>query len=440
MRSALILFTISFLLAESALAQSVPLPASRPLEAAARRAVAPISTSPHPTFDHGTHQRIQAAMLSYASIEVRGGWPALPANARLAPGTGSTEVALLRRRLALSDDLAPERIDGELYDETVADAVRRFQARHGLEVTGSVGPRTLAALNVPVQRRIRQLAATLDRMAELQFTFGQRYVVVNIPAAVAEAVDGDTVARRHIAVVGKVDRPSPTLTTTIGAINLNPTWTVPLSIVKKDIVTKMRRDPRYVTRMRMRLLDGNGGEIDPKAVDWRSDRSPNFTIRQDAGAGNALGALRIDMPNAHAVYMHDTNTQKLFSEDYRFHSSGCARIADVRGFAAWLLEDTPGWNRKRIDTAIATGQTSTVRLAHRVPVAWVYFTGWVTRDDAVHFRDDVYGHDELPTRPAVAQMRPPIQTAARASGFVLQSAETTPVPRVIEQVSYLDSR
>jgi murein L,D-transpeptidase YcbB/YkuD len=275
---------------------------------------------------------------------------------------------------------------------------------------------------VPVKARLRQLSASLERLTGMNFIFAQRYVIVNIPAAVAEAIDGDKVQHRDVVVVGKVDRPSPTLTTSITAVNLNPTWTVPLSIMKKDIITRMRKDPRYVTRMRMRLLDGRGGEIDPRTVDWKSDRSPNFSIRQDAGAGNALGALRVDMPNPHSVYMHDTNHKELFSADHRFHSSGCARVAEVRDFATWLLADNPGWGRKELDAAIATGKTSTVRLAHKVPVAWVYFTGWVTRDDTVHFRDDIYASDEPPTQARVAQ------APARTGGVVAPTR--VPLPPV----------
>jgi L,D-transpeptidase YcbB len=443
MRKTAISLVISIVLSVPAWSQSASQPSraaapAKPIQAAAvKRGLAAVSKSPLPTFDEGTYQRISAAMLSYAAIEVRGGWPALPAGAKLAPGALDPDVVLLRRRLVASDDLSSDKAEGELYDDAVTEAVRRFQARHGLAETGSVGAQTLAALNVPVGKRIRQLAASLDRLAELNFTFGQRYVVVNIPAAVAEAVDGDKVQHRYVVVVGKVDRPSPTLTTLITAVNFNPTWTVPLSIVKKDIITRMRRDPGYVTRMRMRLLDASGGQIDPRTVDWKSDRSPNFTIRQDAGAGNALGAMRIDMPNPHAVYMHDTNHKEHFSADHRFHSSGCARVAEVRDLAGWLLEDTPGWDRKRIDTAIATGQTSTARLAHKVPVAWVYFTGWVTRDDVVHFRNDIYNSDEPPARAQIARAaRPAVQAAAGASGFVTQSVRTP----AVEQSSYLDNR
>jgi murein L,D-transpeptidase YcbB/YkuD len=190
--------------------------------------------------------------------------------------------------------------------------------------------------------------------------------------------------------------------------------------------------------MHMRVLDGAGNEVDPHSVDWNSDRAPNFTIRQDSGTWNALGAVRIDMPNAHSVYMHDTNHKEFFSADYRFQSSGCTRVENPRDLAAWVLEETPGWSRREIDAAIAKGQKVDVRVARKIPVAWVYLTGWATRDGTIHFRDDVYGHDEHPARPLVADTRPPIAVAARASGFVMQSADPRPVPAV--PVSYLDNQ
>ena len=395
-----------------------------------------VSASAVPTFDEGTTQRIAAAMLSYTVLEVQGGWPTLPASAtKLVPGAKSPDVLTLRRRLAMSDDLAADRVDIDVYDDELAAAVKHFQGRHGLEETGAIGPRTLAALNVPVGKRLRQLAASVDRLSLMDFQFGQRYVVVNLPAAYAEAVDGDKVTRRYVVVVGKPDRPSPTLTTHVTAVNLNPTWTVPLSIMKKDVITRMRKDPTYVERMHMRVLDGQGREIDPRSVDWSSDRAPNFTIRQDSGAWNALGAVRIDMPNPHSVYMHDTSHKEHFSTDHRFQSSGCTRVEDPRALAAWLLADTPGWSRAQIDAGIARGERTDIRLARKVPVAWVYLTGWATRDGIVHFREDVYGHDE---KPSVAEARPQVASAARASGFVLQSADVRPA--MVAPVSYLDSQ
>jgi L,D-transpeptidase YcbB len=413
--------------------------APQPPAASAPAPTVVVSKAPEPTYDEGTALRIAAAMLSYSALEVRGGWPTLPPTAaKLAPGASGPDVVLLRQRLAMTDDLPPEQEAGQAYDAALVAAVKRFQARHGLEQTGSLGPKTLAALNVPVSKRLRQLAASIDRLAAMDFGFGQRYVVVNLPAAFAEAVVGNKVVRRHVVQVGRPDRPSPTLTTYITTVNLNPTWTVPLGILKKDVIPKMRKDPGYAARMHMRVLDGAGNEVDPRNVDWNSDRAPNFTIRQDSGTWNALGAVRIDMPNPHSVYMHDTNHKEFFSADYRFQSSGCTRVEDPRALATWLLEDTPGWTRKEIDAGIAKGQKLDIRLAHKVPVAWVYFTGWVTREGTIHFRDDIYGHDAHPVRPLVADARPPAAVAARASGFVMQSADTRPAPAA--QVSYLDSQ
>ncbi len=413
------------------------MPKPRP-HAAAKKPVAAkvmVSTSSNPTFDEGTAQRMAAAMLSYSALEVRGGWPTLPASTKLVPGARGPDVELLRQRLAVTDDLPAENAAGEVYDEQLEAAVRRFQSRHGLEQTGTIGPKTLAALNVPVGRRLRQLAASYDRLAAMDFHFGQRYVVVNLPAAFAEAVEGNKVVRRHVVQVGRKDRPSPTLTTNITTVNLNPTWTVPLGILKKDVIPKMRKDPGYAARMHMRVLDGAGREVDPYAVDWNSDRAPNFTIRQDSGRWNALGSVRIDMPNSHSVYMHDTNHKDLFSADYRFQSSGCTRVEDPRALAAWLLEDNSGWRRPQIDAAIAKGDRMDVRLTHKVPVAWIYLTGWMTSDGTVHFRDDIYGRDDKPM--LVADARPKVASAGRASGFVLQSAER---PAPVAQVSYLDSQ
>jgi murein L,D-transpeptidase YcbB/YkuD len=423
-----------------AFAQGVAPAAPKPKPTApAAKPAAPrmlVSQSPNPTFDEGTVQRISAAMLSYTVVEVQGGWPTLPPNAKLAPGAKGPDVALLRQRLAMTEDLPADKAQGDVYDEAVVAAVKYFQGRHGLEETGSVGAKTLAALNVPVGKRLRQLAASLDRLSLMDFKFGQRYVVVNLPAAFAEAVEGDKVVRRYVVQVGKPDRPSPTLATFITTVNLNPTWTVPLGILKKDVIPRMRKDPGYAGRMHMKVLDGAGHEVDPVAVDWNSDRAPNFTIRQDSGTWNALGSVRIDMPNPHSVYMHDTNHKEFFSADYRFQSSGCTRVEDPRALASWLLADNPGWGRAQIDAGIAKGERTDIKLTHKVPVAWIYLTGWVTRDNTIHFRDDVYGHDEKPA--LVADARPQVASAARASGFVLQSADVRPAE--VKQVSYLDSQ
>jgi murein L,D-transpeptidase YcbB/YkuD len=356
------------------------------------RSTAALALSHEPTYDEGSAQRIRDAALSYSDIAVRGGWPAIPSDAKFALGAQGPHDDLLRRRLLISGDLVSEKSSGP-YDDVLAESIKRFQLRHGLAATGAVTPRTLAALNVPVQKRIQQLEASLERLANMNFAFGQRYVVVNLPATFAEAVEDDHVVRRYRVIVGKTEKPSPTLTAEITSVNLNPTWTVPSSIAKTEISAHMRKDPNYLARMHMEVLDGHDAPIDPHAVDWSGAHTPNFTVRQQSGTWNALGAVKIDMPNPYSVYMHDTNQRNLFSDDYRFDSHGCSRVDNVRDLAAWLLGDQPQWNRAAIDAAIATGQRHDVHLTKKIPVAWIYLTGWMTKDQTVQFRNDIYDQD-----------------------------------------------
>jgi murein L,D-transpeptidase YcbB/YkuD len=414
MRPATLLAIATMLTAAPAFAQTqapAPLPA-KPMEVAAgpvahhpaplkpaaastpeSRSAAMLALSHEPTYDEGTAQRIQEAALSYSDIAVRGGWPAIPADAKFASGVAGPQDDLLRARLITSGDLAADKATGA-FDEVVAESVMRFQARHGLAATGTITPRTLAALNVPVQKRIKQLEASLERLNNMTFPFGQRYVVVNLPATFAEAVENDHVVRRYRVIVGKTEKPSPTLTAEITSVNLNPTWTVPSSISKTEISAHMRKDPGYLSRMHMEVLDAHDAPIDPHSVDWSGARTPNFTVRQQSGTWNALGAVKIDMPNPYSVYMHDTNQRNLFSDDYRFDSHGCSRVDNVRDLATWLLqEEMPKWNRAAIDAVIATGQREDVVLPKKVPVAWIYLTAWMTRDQTIQFRNDIYDQD-----------------------------------------------
>ena len=403
-----------------------PHPSAKAPSTPESRSAAALALSADPVFDEGTYQRIKETLLSYAAIQVRGGWPSLPADTKLEPGTSGPNVALLRRLLVITEDMPATQEAGDTYDAAVVEGVKRFQVRHGLDATGSVGALTLRALNVPVGARMKQLEASLERLLGMDFVFAERYVVVNIPAAFAEAIAHDKVERRYRVIVGRTDKPSPTLTAYITAVDLNPTWTVPLSITKNEIRARMRRDPNYLSRMHMRVLGAHDESIDPRSVDWSSDRSPNFTVRQDSGGWNALGNVKIDMPNPYSVYMHDTSSRNLFANDYRFDSHGCSRVDNVRDLATWILADVPGWSRAAIDAGIATGERRAINLPHKMPVAWVYLTGWVTRDGTVMFRDDVYKHDDALDRGALAE--------AAAGGFV------APVRAEAKQSSNLDNR
>lgn len=374
--------------------------AAAPAKPVAKTAPAPvvsISQDPRPTLDAGTFINTMRAAWTYKRITEAGGWPTLPAGTVLKAGDKGPLVATLRQRLASEGDLSADLTTSLVFDAELTSSVKRFQARYGLPESGAVRARTLEALNVPALTRHRQLTASAQRLAASTFSFGDRYVVVNIPSAAVEAVERGQVVRRFVAIAGKVDRPSPTVETRITAVNLNPTWTVPVPLIKKDIIPHVRKDPAYLEKMKIRILDAKGQEIDPKTLDWSTQNAVNYTLRQDPGAINSLGQIRIDMPNKHAVYMHDTPKKQLFAQDVRFHSSGCVRVADVADFAEWLLRGTNGqagpWAREAIDAAIASAARQDVRLEKPVPVAWVYLTGYATADGAVHFRDDVYGLD-----------------------------------------------
>jgi murein L,D-transpeptidase YcbB/YkuD len=374
-----------------------------------------ISTAREPTFERDTYVNTERALRDYEGIAARGGWPTVPT--RVAPGATGPSVSALRVRLVATGDLHPAALSGEVFDPAVEDGLRRFQARHGLTNTGAVGPLTHRALNVTVSQRIAQLRASLGRLAITDFTFPQRYVAVNIPAAAVEAIDGSNVTQRYAAVVGRPDRQSPELVTRLTVVNLNPTWTVPLSIVRKDIIPKVIKDPGYLARMNMRVLDGAGREIDPYAIAWAPGMTVNFTIRQDPGPENALGQTRLDMPNPHSVFMHDTPKKDLFSQDMRYASSGCVRVEDVRDLAAWVLAGTPGGSRNDIEAGIASGQRMDIRAARPVAVIWMYMTGWGTRDGTVHFREDIYKQDDdTPEKPLVVANQRAIGASATGMG------------------------
>lgn len=352
-----------------------------------------IARANEPSYGPNTYDRTLEALIAHEDVAGRGGWPKVPGSASaLKPDSKGPDVVVLKQRLLASGDLAPEALSGDVYDTAVVEAVKRFQRRHGLSDLGTVGRLTLKAMNTPVEMRLNQLTATLERLKGNGFNFASRYVVVNIPGASVEAVENGAVQQRHLAIVGRPDRPSPVIQANITSVNLNPYWTVPMSIVKADIIPHMRKDPGFIAKSNMKLLGAENKEIDPASVNWATITNPYFYVRQEPGPTNSLGQLKIDMPNSDAVYMHDTPKKTLFRNDVRFNSSGCARIEGVRDLAAWLLEGSE-WTRQGIEDEIAKGERKNISLKKSVPVAWVYLTGWQGADGQVQFRDDIYGLD-----------------------------------------------
>lgn len=374
-----------------------PKPKPKPRPPAPPRETA-LSDDPTPVLQPETFFTTSKASERYAQIVDLGGWPTV--GVPLRAGAKGPAVAALRRRLAAEDDaLADTR--KQSWDAELTAAVKRFQFRMGLKQTGVVAGATLRALDVPATVRFRQLASSAQRLAGVDFPFGERYIVVNIPSTAVDAVENDRVVRRYAAIVGDPEHQSPEVQAKVVAVNINPTWTVPTSIIKNEIAPKMLKDPGYLARSRIRVLSNKGEEVDPRSINWASERAVNYTLRQDSGAGNSLGSIRISMPNPHSVYMHDTPSRNLFANDYRFLSHGCVRVQGVTDLAAWILDGAngPALTKEEIASKIAGGEREEVRLARPVPVVWVYMTGWASADGVVHFRDDVYHLDEVGAAP-----------------------------------------
>lgn len=346
-----------------------------------------------PIFSPETVAHIEQSVFQYQNIVAQGGWPMVPAVKKLQLGVVDPDVEAMRKRLMISGDLSTRAGISPAFDTYVDAAVKRFQARHGLPADGVTGKYTFAAMNVSAPVRLGQLETNLVRLRTMSGDLGGRYVMVNIPAAQIEAVEGGRVVLRHTAVVGKIDRQTPILNSKINEIIVNPYWNAPESIVRKDIIPLMRKNPQYLAENNIRILGPDGTEIDPTTIDWNTEDAAKFHLRQDPGAGNAMASVKINFPSPENVYMHDTPSQGLFSKLMRFDSSGCVRVQNVRDLVTWILRDTPGWDRQTFEATIKSGVNTPVAVADPVPVYFTYISAWATGDGVVQFRDDVYGRD-----------------------------------------------
>ncbi len=342
--------------------------------------------------------QLREVLRKYREVAAVGGWPTVVAG--LAPGAQGPRVRDLRARLQASGDLsgsdAPNKSESAAFDKAVADAVRRFQKRHGLAETGTVNAETQAALNVPIAERIRQVELNLERWRWMPDDLGSRYILVNIPSFKMKVFEDDKRVIESNVVVGRRERQTPAFTANMAYLVLSPKWYVPRSIAVKDKLPQLRRSPHALARQGIRVFNSAGQEIRPGAVNWRAVSASNFSyqLRQDAGPSNALGGIKFMFPNPYNVYLHDTPSRELFSRNQRTFSSGCIRISNPVELAEYLLKFDPKWTRETIRTASTSGKQRVVNLPRTVPVYLLYWTAWVDEDGLANFRNDIYQRDK----------------------------------------------
>lgn len=325
-------------------------------------------------------------------------WPRIPAGPLLRPGKTDPRVLLLEQRLASEDYLSEAALAAradvaniDRYDPLLVEAVETFQRRHHLQPDGVVGPATLAELNIGPAARRDQVRVNLERLRWQARELEPRMVVVDVAGA------GIAYYRNHEPVwqartqVGRPERTTPLLKSRISHLTLNPTWTVPPTILREDKLPEIRRDIGFLAKHGLRVLDSSGNPLDPYQVDWSNPRG--ILLRQDAGPKNPLGQVAIRFPNPFSVYLHDTPSQQLFDKLPRVFSSGCVRVEKVMQLLDHLLADATPAQRARVEEQLASGRTRDFNLPRPVPILLAYWTAEVDAEGRLLFRPDMYQLD-----------------------------------------------
>jgi murein L,D-transpeptidase YcbB/YkuD len=340
---------------------------------------------------------MQGAIAMYEEIVAGGGWQELPSRT-LKKGAKGEAVMALRQRLVAENYLSFDTLHSETaatYDEEMMEAVRAFQINHGVLPSGIVGEKTIAQLNIPAETRLGMLRENLPRVEAYAQGLTERSILVNIPGAQLETVQNGRLYSRHNIIVGKPERPSPTLASTVSDINFNPYWKIPASIVERDIVPKYMEDPGYLQANHIRVFDGvDGPEVDPVFIDWMTTSPERYFFRQEPGSHNSLGSVKINFSNNYMVFMHDTPHRELFGRNVRLESSGCVRIDQVETVVRWILDTSfPPLDEQTYQLVRSTTEQLDHKIDNGPDVRWMYLTAWATEDGRVNFRPDVYDID-----------------------------------------------
>lgn len=324
----------------------------------------------------------------------------LPGGTSIEPGERSDRIGALRVRLAVALDLGdapPPEGDEALYDATLVEAVKKFQRRWGLVEDGVVGGATREALNEEPEELARQIAVNMERWRWLPNDLGERHALVNIAAFSIEVKErGETVLSMRV-VVGRPYRQTPVFSSRITHLVLNPSWTVPETIAKEDVLPAVRKNVSYLEEKHLRVLDGwsqDAPEVDPRSIHWNSVSPQRYRFRQDPGPWNALGRIKFLLPNSNDIYLHDTPERSLFGKASRVFSSGCIRLEKPLDLMKYLVAHDTRLKLPEVEEVLASGKETILRLSDPLPIHILYWTAWVDDSGALNFRKDIYLRDE----------------------------------------------
>ncbi|MBW2474853.1 MAG: L,D-transpeptidase family protein [Deltaproteobacteria bacterium] len=344
--------------------------------------------------DHEYYAYLQQGLAHYRAIRDQGGWQNVPSGPALKSGMADERIPVIRERLNVTGALSTADTTSDIYDETLTVAVKQFQQHHGLTADGVIGPATVAAMNVPVQARIDQIKVNLERARWVLHDLPEDMVIVDIAGFEVSYRRGGKIVWSTPAQVGTPFRQTPVFRDQIRYLEVNPTWTVPPTILQKDILPQLAKDPSYLQQKDMQVLTHDGQNVDPTTIDWFQYPQKRFPhlLRQNPGPNNALGRIKFMFPNKHLVYLHDTPSRNLFERDQRAFSSGCIRVKNPFELAELLLDD-PQWTQSRIDEVVKSKQTTRINLVKPVTVILMYWTVNIADDGGMIFKTDVYDRD-----------------------------------------------
>jgi L,D-transpeptidase YcbB len=331
----------------------------------------------------------------YREIEAKGGWQAIPTGGKIEPGGSDDRIPQIRKRLWISGELTVyDSAAGKVYDKSLEKDIKVFQSTHGLDADGVIGVGTFRELNVPVDKRIETIRVNLERIRWVAQDLPQDYLIVNIAAFWLVLVKDGQIVDRTKVVVGKPYTKTPIFRDKMRYIEFNPTWTVPTSIVKNEIIPKLKKDSMYLAHNNMILLDGKGNEVPISNLDLKNLSASRFPylVRQQPGPDNALGVVKFMFPNEYDIYLHDTPSKSLFSRASRAYSHGCIRVEKPLDLAVLLLQGTE-WTRQKIDATIKTQVTTRVNLPKPLDVLLMYWTCGLDPNRRIFFVPDVYDRD-----------------------------------------------